>query len=657
MTQNNIIQVAEVLEATYVNKKPTTKQKTYTEHYFMKKLILLITIVLSKALSAQVPATWTVNPADYQYQMNITAQANQACAVLTNTNNYVAAFVGNTCRGIAQTNTSAGTNTLALLIVRSNIIANEKVTFKIYNATTNAVVNVLDTMLFTQGGTVGTLSNPYVMFTNHAPTNIAISNYTIAENQPLASFIASITSSDVDASAVFTYSLNPSQFNNSNFAINSNSLTSNLAFDFETKKSYTTQITVNDGGGCSYIKTFTINVTNINDAPTALTFTSPLISDGQQAGSYMGQFATADQDAIDSHTYTLVAGTGSTDNAQFYIQNDTLYNMNLIYFPTQSVYYIRARSTDIGGLYIENTFTINVSNVNHAPSDIVLSNTVIAENMPVATVIATLTSVDADIICCADTHTYTLVAGSGSVDNAKVIVVGNLLKTNQILDFENKNTLEIRLMTTDALGSATFIKTFTLSITDNNDVPTNIILLGDSMPELNPIGSFVDTLYTIDQDALDIHVYSLVSGSGDTDNALFSIISNSLVTNQVFTFNNQTYSIRVKTIDNGALSFEKIFKIRVLSLTDGAGHLPSTNYISPNGDGKNDNWKVDNVIYFKEFSLHIYDQFGQTIFTKDRDYNNEFDGKINGNALPTGNYYYVFKSGTRLFKGNITIVN
>mgnify|MGYP003903425695 CR=1 FL=1 len=42
---------------------------------------------------------------------------------------------------------------------------------------------------------------------------------------------------------------------------------------------------------------------------------------------------------------------------------------------------------------------------------------------------------------------------------------------------------------------------------------------------------------------------------------------------------------------------------------------------------------------------------------KSSNYNNEFDGKFKGKALPTGNYYYVFKKNNKIFRGNIAILN
>ncbi len=618
----------------------------------MKLKILTGLLLLTKLIIAQVPATWTVTPG-MQYQMTITGKANQACVDLANSNNYIAAFVNGTCRGVAQTSVVASSNYLGFLTVASNSISGEKVKFKFYNSVTNTVVNVLDSIVFSNGNTLGGLSTPFILYSNHSPTNIAVSNYTIAENSTLATTIATLTASDQDGTTVFNYSLTSTQTENTQFAIAGNLLQVNANYDYETDSVKVIEINGDDNGGCSYVKTFTIHITNVNDAPTLLNLTQAIISDKQQANSFMGEFYTTDQDVADTFTYSLVAGTGSTDNTSFYISNDTLYNVNQILYNTQQVYYIRARSTDFGGLFVENTFTLNVINTNDAPTDILLNTTSVDENMVVGTVITTLTAVDDDIL---DTHSFTLVAGAGDTDNAKVAITGSLLTTNTVYNYEQQNTLHIRIRATDSF-SATYTKSFTITINDVNDKPHGIVSLGDSVAELNPSGTFVDTLSTLDEDVADAHVYSLVSGAGDTDNGLFLISSNSLLTTQEFEYSGQVYSIRLRTSDLGGLTYDTIIKIRVLSITGGLNFLPATNYISPNGDGKNDNWKVKNVEYFKEFTLRVFDQFGQIIFIKEKNYNDEFDGKYNGKALPTGNYYWEFKKDKKIYKGNITIVN
>jgi gliding motility-associated-like protein len=168
----------------------------------------------------------------------------------------------------------------------------------------------------------------------------------------------------------------------------------------------------------------------------------------------------------------------------------------------------------------------------------------------------------------------------------------------------------------------------------------------------------VTQMITVDPDSNDTHIYTLVSGFGADDNDEFSINGNDLIVLKKTNYDvKNVYHIRIQTKDAGGLLYQKAFDIQVKDVIGNNIPLPSTNYISPNGDGKNDYWKVDNVEIYKDFSLQIFDQFGQVIYDIPNNYNNEFDGMYKGNALPTGNYYYVFKHDKKIFKGNITIVN
>ncbi len=717
----------------------------------VKRFFLIIVLLQLASISvAQVPSTWTVNVATYQYQMTMTCKANEACVDLADTNNYIAAFVGTQCRGVVKTRTSAGANKLGLLTIKSNIVSGELVKFQIYKASNNTVLNVLDSVIFNQGSQTGTLVNPFMMYTNHVPTDIAISNYTITENSTLGTPIATLSATDQDAGSTFNYSLTTGQVENTEFSIVGNQLQVNANYDYETDSVKVIEIRVDDNGGCSYIETFTITIINGNDAPTALYLSSPFISDHQQAGSFMGEFSTVDPDLNDAHVYTLVTGTGDTDNAQFYIQNDTLYNVFQLDYTLQSVYFIRARSTDLGGLFIENTFTLNVSNINDAPSDILINNYTIDENMPVGTSIGTLTVIDNDL---ADTHTLTIEPG---LDSASVTIVGNVLYSNASYNFELKDSIFVNIRATDPYA-AYYVKTFTVVVNDINDVPTDIALSTDSIQELSPISTLIGNFSSTDEDAGATHSYVLTTGTGDVDNALFTISGNQLLSNLSYTYTGQTYSLRVRSTDNGGLFVEKVFLVKVynrnetpldiildttsisedndymfhiskirtidndnpdeftyalvlgsgdsdnsefevqndklviltktnydvkdvyhirlrstdleglfveksfdITINDVAGNtipLPSTNYISPNGDNKNDFWKIENVDIYKDFALQIFDQFGHVIYEAASNYNNEFDGKINGTPLPTGNYYYVFKNERVTYKGNITIVN
>lgn len=105
-----------------------------------------------------------------------------------------------------------------------------------------------------------------------------------------------------------------------------------------------------------------------NHAPTDLSLSAQSIAENQPAGTTVGTFTTTDPDSGDTHTYTLVGGAGSTDNASFTITGNQLKTAAIFNFEVKSSYSIRVRTTDSGGLFFEKVFTITVTDVNEAPA-------------------------------------------------------------------------------------------------------------------------------------------------------------------------------------------------------------------------------------------------------------------------------------------------
>jgi hypothetical protein len=109
-------------------------------------------------------------------------------------------------------------------------------------------------------------------------------------------------------------------------------------------------------------------------------------------------------------------------------------------------------------------------NQNDPPTDIVLVPSSIPENKPAGTVIGTLTAADPDP---ADSHTFTLVAGDGSADNAKVSIDGSSIESAASYDFESDDQLAIRVRATDEAGES-LERAFTVTVTDANDAPVAV---------------------------------------------------------------------------------------------------------------------------------------------------------------------------------------
>lgn len=79
------------------------------------------------------------------------------------------------------------------------------------------------------------------------------------------------------------------------------------------------------------------------------------------------------------------------------------------------------------------------------------------------------------------------------------------------------------------------------------------------------------------------------------------------------------------------------------------------NFISPNGDGLNDYFKIKNIEEYPDNELIIFDSKGRTVYST-KSYSNQWDG----HDVPDGAYFYILsvKQGEkqRVYKGNITVL-
>ncbi|MDD1444194.1 cadherin domain-containing protein, partial [Dolichospermum sp. ST_sed3] len=202
-----------------------------------------------------------------------------------------------------------------------------------------------------------------------------------------------------------------------------------------------------------------------NKTPTNLTLSTSTVAENQVIGTVVGNLTTTDPDTGNTFTYSLVTGTGATDNSFFTITNNQLKTNSVFDFEAKNSYNIRVKTTDQGGLSFEKQLTIRVSNVNETPTNLTLSNSTVAENQIIGTVVGNVTSTDPDT---GNTFTYSLVTGDGATDNSFFTITGNQLKTNAVFDYETKNSYSVRLRTTDE-GGLSFDKQLNISVTDLND--------------------------------------------------------------------------------------------------------------------------------------------------------------------------------------------
>lgn len=83
------------------------------------------------------------------------------------------------------------------------------------------------------------------------------------------------------------------------------------------------------------------------------------------------------------------------------------------------------------------------------------------------------------------------------------------------------------------------------------------------------------------------------------------------------------------------------------------------NTITPNGDGENDMWYIGNILKYPNNTIELYNRYGKLVF-KTTGYNNTFEGKVTGQELPAGTYFYNIDLGeegaNKKYHGTLSII-
>jgi gliding motility-associated-like protein len=117
---------------------------------------------------------------------------------------------------------------------------------------------------------------------------------------------------------------------------------------------------------------------------------------------------------------------------------------------------------------------------------------------------------------------------------------------------------------------------------------------------------------------------------------------------------NTSYTVTA-TSAAGCTSMQSI----TIQVTEEAVAAKPTNIMSPNGDGVNDKWVIENLDLYPNNSVVVVDRSGREVYSK-KGYDNSWDATLRGLPLSEGTYYYIINYGdgkTPAKKGFITILN
>ncbi len=338
-------------------------------------------------------------------------------------------------------------------------------------------------------------------------SSTTLSSNSVAENQITGTTVGMFSTFDPGPPDTYTYTFtNTASFpDNDSFSIVSDTLTTAAIFNFEATPSYTISVLTTDSGNETIETTFIITINDVNEAPTDLALDNTDVDENLTSGATVGTFSTTDEDTGQTHTYSLVDTISFPDNALFDISGDTLITDAVFDFEADSSYTIQVRTDDGNGGTFDKPFIITINDVNETPTDISLSNTSIAENRPINTVVGTFSTTDPDT---GDTHTYTLFSVTGCADAGQFNINGNQLQTDAVFDYQADNSYCIWVRTTDG-GDLFTEEQFTITVT--NVFPTITVTKTanpTSVPETGNNVTFTIRVTNTSQENATISIFS-----------------------------------------------------------------------------------------------------------------------------------------------------
>ena len=198
---------------------------------------------------------------------------------------------------------------------------------------------------------------------------------------------------------------------------------------------------------------------------------------------------------------------------------------------------------------------------------------------------------------------------------------------------------------------------YSILITDNNGCQTLEYLRIDPISPMQTFSSHVDVICKDDNSG---QARVFVSSGNPPFNFIWSsdITTSYLdsVSSTIYNLSSGIYFVDI--IDNNGCETQDTVEIETVY----SECLNPKKVFSPNNDGINDIWEIENINIYPSALVEIFSKNGKEVYRR-RNYQNSldnaFDGiDINGNKLPSATYYYVIsvEEVNQVIKGTLTIV-
>ena len=596
---------------------------------------------------------WTVVPQSYQYQMTVSSRVSIRCSDTNNNSVIVGAFVNGICRGVDTNKVVIDGYYNTFITIFSNQQIGEKVYFKLYDPATDVIYDAVDSMDFENNKNESTLIYPYKLMSNYKPERIGVSSTVIYNVLPVNIIVANFSTVDRN-NTIFQYRIVPEPGLNSDyFSISGNSLVIQKLMISDTNKKLKVKIQTDDMFGCTLDSVFSFDVLNTDPPPTGLAASDSLIFEHSPVGTLARKLIAQDASPIDTHIFELVSGDGSSGNANFRIEGDQLLVNADMEYSTASSLPIRIKITDRARNSVEVLTKILLKEFLYT---IKSSPNTIREHSPIGTLAKQLDIEDADN---SGPYKISFVDGDGGKDNFRYTIKDNSqLLVNSVIEYDTASGHNVRVSVVNKFNNKIEYKLnvnilefiYTVSPTENK------------ISEHAAIGTVAKIIEVEDVNNSGPYTMSLAPGEGSQDNYRYSISNNQLVVNSDIEYDSAVrHNFRVAIVNSFGNKIEFKLNVDILETINSGQPLKANNLVTPNADGTNDVFEIQNVYLYTGFSLVIMDDNGSIVnqYSAANPYANSWDGTSQtGIKLPTGHYYYYMNNDNNehVFKGTIYLM-
>ena len=218
------------------------------------------------------------------------------------------------------------------------------------------------------------------------------------------------------------------------------------------------------------------------DPPTDIILDKSNIDEHCPIETLIGNFTAVDPDG-GTHFWSLEAGPGATGNMSFKINigSSSLLSDEIFDFETQSSYSIYVQVRDENNATFGKTFIITINDIDEGDlmTDMDLSPATINEGNSIGDAVGTLTTTG---VHAGTNHTYTFISGEGATDNGSFTILGDQLLSDEVFDYQTKNSYSVRLRSESQEGDV-FVKIHTIDVLRVNNSPTDLALSDNSFEE------------------------------------------------------------------------------------------------------------------------------------------------------------------------------